>query len=119
MSIEELLKKYILGRYGTLKAFCVNAGIATSTMDSILHRGVLNARIETMIKICRFLGISLDALTDGSIAPSGTYNKLSAKDLALIDGYNALSDSDRETVDFLIERAATKREVANSFTSPA
>ena len=69
MTREELLKSYILKQYRTVKDFSVAIGLPYTTIDGILRRGVMNTRVENMIRVCQFLGISLDALVAGRIEP--------------------------------------------------
>ena len=80
MTREELLKSYILKQYRTVKDFSVAIGLPYTTIDGILRRGVMNTRVENMIRVCQFLGISLDALVaalsrilTGRLSPSTMY----------------------------------------------
>jgi predicted transcriptional regulator len=83
MSIEEELKEYILSRYDSLREFSITADIPNSTVNTILIRGVENAKVANVIKICKALNISADALADGKIEPKLDYVKpmLDAKDI--------------------------------------
>ena len=69
MNTEEKLKNYILERYVSLREFSQTVGIPHSTFASILSRGIHNASVGNVIKICRALNISADALADGKIEP--------------------------------------------------
>lgn len=69
MTIEEKLKDLILTRYHSVREFTIQHDIAYTTMDSVFRRGVNNSSVSTIIKICKALGISADALADGEIAP--------------------------------------------------
>lgn len=71
MTIENELKELIISRYGTIKAFAVEIGMPNSTLDSIFRRGIQNASITNVIKICHQLNISTDQLCNGRIVPSG------------------------------------------------
>ena len=59
MAIEENLKKLILKKYRSLKAFAENANIPYTTLYSILERGIENASIHNIIKIFDTLGIDI------------------------------------------------------------
>jgi hypothetical protein len=41
-----------------------------TTIDSIFRRGIGNSSVSNVIKICKALGISADALANGEIAPN-------------------------------------------------
>lgn len=114
MTREDLLKDYILKNYRTVKDFSVASGLPYTTVDGILRRGVMNARVENMIKLCQFLGISLDALVAGQIAPYSDTPAFSIEDVAALEKYHQLPESDRETVDFVLNRRAKKQVAAES-----
>ncbi|MCG0747374.1 LexA family transcriptional regulator [Lactiplantibacillus plantarum] len=57
MNKEEYLKDLIEIKYGNVKSFSEHAGLKYTTVRSILERGVLNAKVENVIKICDALGI--------------------------------------------------------------
>lgn len=69
MTIEEKLKEYILVKYKSIREFTLGAGIPYSTVDAILKRGVMNASIGNILKICSALNISADELANGNIVP--------------------------------------------------
>lgn len=108
MTREELLKSCILDQYHTVKDFAVALGLPYTTIDGILRRGVMNARVENMILICERLGISLDALIDGKLEPRQRPAVLSAQEMNVIDKYRDLPNYDKETVDFLLNRQPPK-----------
>ena len=69
MIIEEKLKELILNRYHSIREFTIQADIPYSTLDSIFKRGIGNSSVSNIIKICKVLKISVDALADGEILP--------------------------------------------------
>lgn len=69
MSIEEKLKDLIVSRYGTMQNFSKKVGIPNSTLASIMIRGINNASITNVIKICSELGISTDGVACGEVIP--------------------------------------------------
>jgi predicted transcriptional regulator len=83
MNIEDKLKDYILERYNSLREFSITADVPNSTVNTILVRGVNNAKVANVIKICKALNISADALAEGKIEPKFDYVKpmLDAKDI--------------------------------------
>ena len=70
MTVEERLKELIIEKYGTMKDFTDKIGIPNSTFANILRRGVQNANVLTIIKICQALCISTDDLAEGRIVPT-------------------------------------------------
>ena len=69
MTVEDRLKHLIIDKYGTMLDFTDKIGIPNSTFANILRRGVKNANVLTIIKICQALGISTDDLAEGRIVP--------------------------------------------------
>jgi hypothetical protein len=67
MTTEEKVKDLILRRYHSIREFSIATDIPYTTLDSILKRGVGNSSVTNVIKICKALGISVDALADGEI----------------------------------------------------
>lgn len=67
MTIEEKLKDLILSRYKSLREFTIMSDIPHSTVVSILKRGVANSSVSNIIKICKILNLSVDALADGKL----------------------------------------------------
>ena len=114
MTREELLKSYILKQYRTVKDFSVAIGLPYTTIDGILRRGVMNTRVENMIRVCQFLGISLDALVAGRIEPYSDRPSFSIDDVSALEKYHNLPASDKETVDFVLNRHAQRAESAET-----
>lgn len=67
MTIEEKLKDLILSKYNSVSEFTRTIDMPNSTLDSIFKRGIGNSSVTNVIKICKALGISADALADGEI----------------------------------------------------
>lgn len=72
MNTEERLKELILKRYHSIREFTIAIDMPYTTMDSIFRRGIGNSSVANVIKICKALGISADALADGDIIPVKT-----------------------------------------------
>ena len=70
MTTEEMLKELILKRYNSIREFTIDIDMPYTTMDSIFRRGIGNSSVINIIKICKALNISADALADGEIVPS-------------------------------------------------
>ncbi|UVI84512.1 XRE family transcriptional regulator [Staphylococcus aureus] len=57
MTKEKDLKYLMEKKSGSVKAFSEEIGLAYTTVRSILERGVFNAKVENVIKICNGLNI--------------------------------------------------------------
>lgn len=68
MTIEEKLKDLILTKYRSIREFTQIIDMPYSTFSTIMSRGLENSSVTNVIKICKALGISADALADGRIA---------------------------------------------------
>lgn len=68
MTIEEKLKNLILTKYRSIREFTQIIDMPYSTFSTIISRGIENSSVTNIIKICKALGISADALADGQIA---------------------------------------------------
>ena len=58
----EIVKKLIDENYPSQKAFADSVGIPYTTLRSMLERGIENASVTNVIKVCRGLGITVDQL---------------------------------------------------------
>lgn len=67
MTIEKRLKDLILDQYSSIREFTLKINMSYSTLDSILKRGIQNATLSNILKICDALHISADALANGEI----------------------------------------------------
>lgn len=62
MNKAELIRQLINDRKITLKAFSKKAGIPYTTLRSMLERGIENASVNNVIKVCAALDISIEYL---------------------------------------------------------
>ena len=67
MTIEDKLKNLILEQYTSVREFTIKIDMAYSTLDSIFKRGIQNATLTNVLKICKGLHTSADALANGDI----------------------------------------------------
>jgi hypothetical protein len=67
MTTEEKLKDLILSRYKSIREFVLKIDMPYTTIDSIFRRGIGNSSVANIIKICKALSISADALAEGKI----------------------------------------------------
>lgn len=73
MTIEEKLKDLILSRYNSVREFTLIIDMPYTTLDSIFRRGVGTSSVANIIKICKELGISADALAEGEIVAASEF----------------------------------------------
>ena len=64
MTKEKDLKRLMELKSGSIKAFSEEIGLAYTTVRSILERGVFNAKVENVIKICNGLNIRPEDIMD-------------------------------------------------------
>lgn len=57
LSREQNLRNLILDKYISLRQFAIAAGIPYSSLTTGLTRGIAGMQFDTVIKICKVLGI--------------------------------------------------------------
>lgn len=57
MTREERLRNLILDRYDSLRQFALEADIPYSTLMTLLTRGIGGASFDTVLQLCRHLGL--------------------------------------------------------------
>lgn len=108
-NISKELENLILARYSSIRKFSIDTSIPYSTLSSIFRRGITNASMSNIIKICNALDISIDALTLGRIVKKNspfdicTYKNRAEKDVIIVNTYT------RESNKILTERIKTRR----------
>lgn len=100
MTIENELKGLILSRYKSVRDFAISINMPYSTIDSIFKRGVSNASITNIIKICKALSISADDLARGSIVSrfASSPNSLSKEETRLLELFRTFNAEGQEKV---------------------
>lgn len=93
MTTEDRIKDLILKRYHSIREFSITTDIPYTTLDSILKRGIGNSSVTNVIKICKALGISADALADGEIVPIARTPLTNKKNPELFDVIDILADA--------------------------
>lgn len=126
MTIEEKLKELILIRYDSVREFGKIVDIPNSTLISIFKRGVDNASVSNIIKICKELKISVDELAEGRITPNIPTNNvgemieikeiISDTKQQLLYGYDLTLDGekiDQDSLNVIIDSLEIGLEMAN------
>ena len=81
MNIEDKLTILIVEKYGSMRNFAKAIEMSPSTLATIMQRGIHNASVQNVIKICHGLDISTDELAQNRIIPS---NLKQEQDLRLL-----------------------------------
>ncbi|EOT39009.1 XRE family transcriptional regulator [Enterococcus dispar] len=81
MNIEDNLKEIIEVKFGNVKTFAEKIDLPYTTVRSILQRGVMNAKVENVIKIADGLNMKAEDLMslDNTQSISTIYNQLDQK----------------------------------------
>lgn len=69
MTIEEQLKKEILSKYRSIRAFTTMIDIPYSTLDSVFKRGISNAGVSTMLKVFNAVDLDIESIATGTLYP--------------------------------------------------
>src|SRR5690554_4435693 len=64
MDRNEMIRKLNKETGMSLKAFSAKADIPYTTLYSMLERGIGNASVDNVIKVCKTLGITIEELED-------------------------------------------------------
>ena len=87
MNKTELIRQLINDSRLNLKAFAKKADIPYTTLRSMLERGIENASVNNVIKICKALNISIEYLYDMEKTDT-----LSYEETELLRFFNTLND---------------------------
>lgn len=60
----EIIEKLIAEKFPNVKAFAETIQIPYTTLKSMLTRGIGNASVDNVIKVCKGLGITTDQLVE-------------------------------------------------------
>ena len=111
---ETKIKSIIIEKYGSMKAFCDDAGIPWTTLDSMLKRGFTNSSIGNVMKVAKELGISVEPLADGIVQDIKTnisYTRggtPTEEELRLMRKYHAMNEEGKGKVREYIDDLADK-----------
>jgi len=103
MTREELLREFIVEKYGSINSFCMENDISPSTMSSIFKRGLGGASGDLILKICKILNISADKLLGDNKIERRTMDihEVTRFDLELLTSYYE-KDEVREAINILL-----------------
>ncbi len=104
MSIEEEIKRIVITKYGSIRQFANDIEIPYTTIQSIFNRGINNAGMQNVIKICQALGIDTDALAEGKIEERKTHDNLvTVSEKEHIKKYRTLSEHGKKMADSFLD----------------
>ena len=104
MNIEEEIKRIVITKYGSIRQFANDIEIPYTTIQSIFNRGINNAGMQNVIKICQALGIDTDALAEGRIEERKTHDNLvTVSEKEHIKKYRTLSERGKKMADSFLD----------------
>lgn len=86
MDKTEYIKELITGTGMSSEAFANECGIPYTTLRSMLERGIENASVNNVIKVCKNLDICVEILYEECDSP-----KLTKEEKNLLDNYNSIN----------------------------
>lgn len=113
--LENDLRKLIIKKYGNLSEFSRKSNIPYTTIDSMLKRGIKNANVINVIKMCDALQISVDSLKKDIITPVKeqimvTPEEFMSEVKALLNKTENLSDQEKQHLISNLEFICTDKE---------
>lgn len=111
MTVEEALRNEILTRFKSVRQFSIQSGLPYATIDSVLKRGVMNSGLNTMIKICEMLSISLDGIARGEIEYKAPNGLVLFKDALMVaESFDRLDPQGQTIIKALLDMEAGRTE---------
>lgn len=115
MNIEDNLKEIIEVKFGNVKTFAEKIDLPYTTVRSILQRGVMNAKVENVIKIADGLNMKAEDLMslDNTQSISTIYNQLDQKRQAKVYNFadRQLREQNKKVVPLVGQTAANPTEL--------
>ncbi len=104
MTLEEKLKIIIIEQYHSLKQFASEVGLPYTTVTGMLDRGINNAGMIKVARICKALNLDIDALADGKIEEKKIHDyQVSIEEYALLEKYRRIDDRGKDTLKYLLD----------------
>ena len=102
--IEEKVKKEILSKYGSIRHFAEKIGLPPSTLDTMLKRGLKNANVVNVLKVCNALELDIDDLIlREEVAKELNINNMDQLDTIIMDNVRMLPIETKQKVAEIIE----------------
>ena len=110
----ELIKNLIIATGLSIKAFSEKADLPYSTLRSMLERGIGNASVNNVIKVCKTLGIKVEQLEEMAEKESDLLSGESKKSNQLetiaahFEG-DEFTDDDKDDIENFIKYVLSKK----------
>ena len=102
MTIEEQLKKIILDRYKSVRAFTQAVDIPYSTVDTMFKRGIYGTGVSTILKLFQALDLDVESISTGELKPktknAPVQDESDFKKKRLIHNYDQLNELGQDTL---------------------
>jgi len=110
LSKEQILKNEILTQYKSVRQFAIEMEMPYSSLMSALDKGVSGMAYETVISICKKLGISPTDFSKNGIENGNTMEELSDHSKRLMAYYSKLNfDGKRRLIELAEDFSELKR----------
>ncbi|WP_041720332.1 helix-turn-helix domain-containing protein [Alkaliphilus metalliredigens] len=106
MERAKILRSLIEETGLSIKAFSAKADIPYTTLRSILDRGIGNASVDNVMKICKTIGITVEEL-DSMVSGEARSQREASTIAAHLDGVDLTADEEEDLnkyIDFLLSR---------------
>ena len=102
MTIEEQLKKIILDRYKSVRAFTQAVDIPYSTVATMFKRGIYGTGVSTILKLFQALDLDVESISTGELKPktknAPVQDESDFKKKRLIHNYAQLNELGQDTL---------------------
>ena len=111
MTREEYIKQLIKAKGLTLKEFAKENNIPYTTLLHITNNSISGAAVDTVIKICKSLGIKVDQLEEIENKDIKIHQTIySSEEHMLIEKYKELDKTAKKIVDFILTEDTPKEQ---------
>ena len=105
MGIGKILSDLLIEKQTNAKAVAEQAGVTPSTIYSIIKRDNSKVDIDTLIKICKVLDVSIERFYD-EYYDKTPFPTLSQREQDLVSAYRLLDDRQKDVIDYQIRTFA-------------
>lgn len=114
MNRSEIIKRLISESGLSMRAFSEKVGIPNTTLHSMLERGIGNASVDNVIKVCKGLGITVEELENMASESldkekNNLDNDIFTKAAHKVGHEGPLTDEEKEDIALAIKIALARR----------
>lgn len=107
--IEEKVKNEILKKYGSVRQFAKKIDMPYTTLDTMLKRGLKNANVVNVLKVCNALELDVDDLIlREEVAKELNIDNLDSLDTIIMDNVRLLPLETKQKVAEIVELLRNK-----------